>query len=291
MAANVIKAGSPISFAVVPGQGGWPSTAHHVTLHVFDEKQVEVWTGASIAWADFVTAQGATFPDDASELPAEATNGYRIYGIVARTALGGELWKQFYEVIVESGKQLRPFVNSFATWGELMLAMRAMPASASLQCGSNCTTTPGSVGPGGEGNPNMVAAFITAFHNIANVNVDFCPPNARVRYHDQSRMWDHEGIFDDMSSAIRSTRQLTPELWEKLKPWQREALIRAQVIEANFLLSGLTPEKQRLSGLLSHSAGESAFFFRTSKPLDLSVCRDTAKALKGIITYVARIGG
>lgn len=290
MAANIIKAGTPITFAAVPGQAGWPATADRVSLEVFDDKQQSVWQGTDVPWVDFVTAGGITFPAVASQLAADQTSGYRIYGMFVRNSMGGVLWKQFYEVIVEASNQLRPLVNSFATWGQLMLVQRTMPNMTGFQC---CTSLSGAgaVGEAGESNAQLVAALITAWHNIAQVNVNFCPPNDRVRYHDQSHMWDHEGIFDTLGTLIRSTRQLTPELWEKIKPWQRDALIRAQLIEANYLLSGNTPEKQRISGLLSHSAGESAHFYRTSKPLDLPVSRETAKSLKGIITYVARIGG
>lgn len=289
MTANVIKSGNPITFAVVPGMNGMPATAHHLDLFVYDDKQEVVWlSGVSpVLWADAV-ASGVVFPGAASTITEG--NAYRIFGYVIVSAEGVPLWKVYHEVIVESSNQLRPLENSFGTWGELILESRTIAGATAFAC---CTVmgVPDKPGPGGEGNAALVAAFINAYHNIGYVNVDFCPPRSRGRWISQSHMWDGEGIFESDIGRITSTRQLTQELWDKLKLDQRQKLIRAQVIEANFLLSGNTPEKQRLSGLLSHSAGESAHFYRTSKPLELPVCRATANALKGIITYVTRIGG
>lgn len=289
MTANVIKAGNPITFAVVPGQSGMPNSATTVHLEVFNEKRESVWHSETpLAW-NAVTTNGATFPKEASADVVEGS-GYRIFGIFTLGDQGQETGKIFYEVIVESSNQLQPLVNSFASWGELIMVSRTLAGMTAFSC---CTFTGAAdtTGIGGEGNAPLLAALINAYHNIGYVNVDFCPPRHRSRYHSQSHMWDHEGIFESDIDRVVSTRQLTPELWAKLRPDQREKLIRAQVIEANFLMSGNTPEKQRLAGLLSHSAGESAHFYRTSKPLELPVCRATANALKGIITYVARIGG
>lgn len=292
MTANVIKSGTAITFAVVAGENGAPVTAQEVDLVVYDDKRTVLWQSVSpVVWADAL-ASGVTFPAAASEITADQE--YRIFGIVYRGAgITRPVTGQFYtEIIVESGNRLRPLENSFATWGQLMLEMRNVTGAKGFNCCAIGESEDGSsVGPAGESNPLLMSAFINAYHNIGYVTVDFFPPRHRARWRPQDRMWDGDGIFDPEVRKVHSTRQLTPELWAELQPWQREALIRAQVIEANFLLSGNTVEKQRYSGLMSHSAGESAHFYRAGRPLELPVCRAAANALKGIITYVTRIGG
>ena len=77
------------------------------------------------------------------------------------------------------------------------------------------------------------------------------------------------------------------ELLEAYDARQWSSLKRAQVIEANFLLGGNPVEDRRRMGLISDSTGESAHFFRTSKPLILAVSRECAQTLRGIIDYSA----
>lgn len=284
MTATVIKTGTAITFAVTSGENGAPVSADTVELSVLNDTRQIVWEApAPIAWADAV-ANGVTFPEDATDEPEQA---YRLFRLRYMNGVT-EVISTYYEVIIEPAVVLQPFKNSFATYGQLSLVARTISGLTGFQC---CSAGGGSLSPSGDGNPTLTAAYINAFHNIGYVTVDFYPPKHRARWRDQSRMWDGDGIFDPDVAKVSSTRQLTPELWAELKPWQQEALIRAQVIEANFLLSGNTVEKQRYSGLLSHSAGESAHFYRSFKPFEGPVSKATLNALKGIVTYVTRIGG
>lgn len=286
MAATVIKRGMPVTFAVVPGENGAPEEAVSVSLAVADGNGLLTWMGTNpVLWADALV-DGVTFPSEASIIDGD--QAWRMYGLVFNMASGQPV-RVTNEVIIEHGAALIPLRNSFANYGELALVARTISNATGMKC---CSVGDSSnLGPFGDGNPTLVAAYINAFHNIGYVSVDFFPPRHRARWRDQSRMWDGDGIFDPDTAKVKSTRQLTPELWEELEPWQREALIRAQVIEANYLLSGNTVEKQRYSGLLSHSAGESAHFYRSSKPFEAPICKEAMKALKGIVSYVTRIGG
>lgn len=208
-----------------------------------------------VAWLSSVpidiAGQTVTFPAEASAISNPNAFAY----FVVKYLKDGEVIKEDrHEVIIESQDLLRVLDNSFGTWGDLSLAARYMV----------------NIVPFNLSEPDQQkAALIQAYHNIGDVDVD----------------------FESDLERIRSTRQLKPETWARIHQDKKDSLIKAQIIEANFLLSGLTPEKQRLSGLLSHSAGESAHFYRTTKPLELPVCRATALALKGIISYVTRIAG
>ncbi|ATW57951.1 hypothetical protein CNR34_00018 [Pseudomonas phage nickie] len=260
--ADVLKSGSALTLPLAE------SDADAVSL------TVEI-AGAVVWGPTQLNIQGntVTFPAEASVITETSAFAYFV---VKYTKAGEVIKEDRNEVIIESQDLLRVLDNSFGTWADLSLAARYMV----------------NIVPFNLSEPDQQkAALIQAYHNIGDVHVDFCPPHRRARYQPQNRMWDDTGIFESNLERIYSTRQLKPETWARVHQDKKDSLIKAQIIEANFLLSGLTPEKQRLSGLLSHSAGESAHFYRTTKPLELPVCRATALALKGIISYVTRIAG
>lgn len=70
----------------------------------------------------------------------------------------------------------------------------------------------------------------------------------------------------------------------------KRQLRQAQIIESDHLL-GINPvEDRRRMGILSDKSGETGHFFRTAKPLDLPVYRETARHLKGLIVNSLHVG-
>ena len=272
--ASVLKSGTAITFPVVASEGGFPESAFSVSKAV-SIGGVTVWEDpAKQDWQDAIDNR-VQFPGAASVVVG-SQQAFALFQISAWDEAGELLARVDNEVIIEASDLLRPLVNSFGTWGELTLKAHQRVDLRDY---------------GWAPDDQKKAALIQAYHNIGDVHVDFCPPRRRARWMNQSRMWDDTGIFESDIERIWSTRMLTDVTWGQLRSDIHERLVTAQLIEANFLLSGRTPEKQRLSGLLSHSAGESTHFYRTTKPLELPVCRATALALKGIISYVVRISG
>lgn len=261
--ADVLKSGSALVLPLKQDTGA-------------DSVSLSVEISGAVSWADATKqpiAANVTFPAAASVISGWGSFAY----FIVQYWNGDNLVStERAEVIIEAAEALRVLDNSFATWGDLQFAANYMVDIHPFKFASES---------------EQRAALIQAYHNIGDVQVDFCPPHRRARYWPQNRIWDDTGIFETDLDRIYSTRQLKEETWAKLKPIQKEKLIRAQIIEASFLLAGMTPEKQRLSGLLSHSAGESAHFYRTTKPLELPVCRAAALELKGVISYALRIGG
>lgn len=270
--AAVLRSGAAFTFPLPDEKVPALAATYDLVVKIGEEVLWESDAPASVA--DAVAAGGITFPEAASVIPG--VNAFARFKINFRNAAGLAIGGAIYEVIIEANDLLRPLTNSFATWDQFQLESQYMVGIAPYKFASE---------------EEQKAALINAYYAIGDVHVDFCPSYRRARYHDQSRMWDASGIFEGDIERIYSTRQLKEETWAKIPALSKEKLMRAQLIEANFLLSGLTPEKQRLSGLMSHSAGESAHFYRTTKPLELPVCRATALALKGIISYVVRIAG
>lgn len=100
--------------------------------------------------------------------------------------------------------------------------------------------------------------------------------------------------FDDLKGTDSydkgSTRELIDADLSRLAPKTYQRLLRAQVIEADYILGGNPIEARRRTGLISDSAGESAHFFRTSKPLNLPCCRAAIDELRGIVNWSVRLG-
>lgn len=266
---SVFKSGTAIVFPVEPGVGGFPSAAHSVLLSA--QKGSDIWNGpAPVLWADAV-ASGITFPAQVTTITE-----VRQFLVMTMTFLDDQqaiVGTLSQEAIIESENLLRPGINSFGTWGDLLLQTAGMAGLVGFKISSR---------------EEQTAALINAYYNIGMLNVDFNRPR-RKRYLDQNRINEDGYWVSSELAAISSTTKLTSELFAELTEQQRHQLLTAQIIEADYLLSGYTPEKQRLDGLLSHSAGESAHFYRTVKPLELPVSRKTAGALKGIVSYAVRI--
>lgn len=83
---------------------------------------------------------------------------------------------------------------------------------------------------------------------------------------------------------------LSPLDWPLLPKEFVESFSRAQILEANHILSFDTPESLRERGVLSYSSGEVKQFFRTQKPVELGVCKAALKAIGRYVEYSRRIG-
>lgn len=119
---------------------------------------------------------------------------------------------------------------------------------------------------------DLKAALVAAYENIGLVNTDF-------------------GVYDSTTAEYKtSTSDFTSADIDALTVRQRAVLARSQLVEANCLLGGNPIEDRRRAGLLSDSIGESAMFFRTTKPLELPIYRETALSLRGYIIWTKQIG-
>lgn len=87
------------------------------------------------------------------------------------------------------------------------------------------------------------------------------------------------------------TERVVPREWPVMEEGRwlsfpdrfRKALRRAQVQEANTLLSGESATSFRRMGILSKTTGESSATFMAGKPLDLGIARETLEHLTGFI--------
>jgi hypothetical protein len=74
---------------------------------------------------------------------------------------------------------------------------------------------------------------------------------------------------------------MTPEIWTIYPDYFKEALNRAQIIQANFLLTPNSAADRRRDGVFSEKIGESSIMFKNGvRPLDEdTVCRPAMNVL------------
>lgn len=258
---SVVKAGTSLSYAVEPGVNGQPMTAHTVSAEITVAGRTV--SAVSASYEDAVKPNGIQFPSSATAI--DSIREFALLEVRFWDADGEVIFAEKLELILESDVILRPGLNSFAPYEDLVLEGFNRADLAAFNSASK---------------EEKIAGLITAYYNIGRLGVSF-KGNARYR---------HPVLPADRIELVRSTQDLSATELTQLPAELRRQLMQAQLIEADDILGGNPIERQRLAGLLSHSAGESTHFYRTTKPLDLPVNRKTAQALWGIINYAVRIG-
>jgi hypothetical protein len=140
--------------------------------------------------------------------------------------------------------------NSFGTYAEILEELSMMPTLAQANGVDRLT---------------MKAAAIQAWYNVGRLTVEF-------------------------GNEIYTTLDFDEDVLSLLTATEVRKLRRAQLIETDFILGGNPVEQRRRLGLMSDSSGESAHFFRPSKPIELAICRDAAMELSPHVRYSAGVG-
>lgn len=257
---SVVKAGTALRYAIEPGVGGQPMTADSIrTIATIAGVEIHQNTVPySVA-----LVEGAVVPGSATLI-----TGRRAFVTVTYEFLdeqGALIAMLVEEIILESNNLLLPAENSFADYQELMLDSFDMTDLGTFRSATK---------------EEQLAALITAYYNIGSMSVSF--------FHHRD-IDDQTSISPELLMKISSTRLLDAATLQALKPSIRLQLKRSQLAEAESLLGGNPIERQRVLGLLSHSAGESTHFYRTTKPLELPISKRAAVELRGIINYALRI--
>lgn len=257
---SVVKSGTAIRYAIEPGVGSHPMTADSV-LVIATIAGVEVHN-AQVPFADAV-ADGITIPGSATAITERRAFVMMTYEFLDE--LGNLISMVAEELIIESENLLTVGENSFATYQQLVLDGFDMTDLSAFRDAAK---------------EEQVAALITAYYNIGSMRVTL------FKHRDVA---DQTLILDDVLPAISSTRSLRADVLAVLKPSVLLQLKRSQLAEANSILGGNPIERSRTLGLLSHSAGESTHFYRTTKPLELPISKRAAIELRGILNYALRI--
>ncbi|MFK3740962.1 hypothetical protein [Massilia sp. TN1-12] len=140
-----------------------------------------------------------------------------------------------------------------------------------------------------------IAALIDARAHI--VQLSFAPLNSNVNWGQDSLNYIPEGTYDtdyvgnsNMFLFNGNLDLLRPSQFAALPTRFVDALVKAQVAEADYILGGGDIEKKRQDGLVMDNIGESRQSFRQGKPLQLPVCRRALAYLSYFVTFAKRIG-
>lgn len=180
--------------------------------------------------------------------------------LIYATTDSGEIVVSFMYAI-EAVAILVEGVNSFQTYG-----------AAELLAGG----LPGLIGWGASDKDNRVNALIHARLQIARL---------RFRYLFDGYQDRVENIF-----GVSDLTLLTVDEWDSLPEEFKEALRRAQVIQASSVMGVGTIEQKRLAGLTEDTVGESTQRYSLSTPMRLPLHRDAYEELTKYLDRSITIG-
>lgn len=241
---NVLLTNQPVS-VTIPA----PSEATSYTWRVIDQNENLVTDGSPTPMAgesEVVISVAAI----ANTLSENELRSLRSVEVIFTTPAGAVLASDQY--IVEAEKTLVVNVNTFQTYGEATLGAYEL---FGLQ-GWNIATK-----------QDREMALVAARRNIAEL---------RFRY-----QFDAYQDVIDSSVGVSDLTLISQSRWDALPADFKQALKRAQILEADFLLTGgenAVDVKRRL-GIISETIGESSMFLRAAKPLEQAVCRRAMKEL------------
>lgn len=186
-----------------------------------------------------------------------AAGGYSIELFI--TVASGAVFVQEEIFLVKQVARLQFLVNSFQT--------RA-------QAAYTASTVPNLISWLGADKEDQEVALMEAYRRLILQNYFIPWPEVldlqnriapRYQSHITPRMWP----------------LMTPTLWEVYPDYFKEALNRAQVIQANFLLTSDPTADRRRGGVFSEKIGESSIMFKSGvRPLDEdTVCRPAMNVL------------
>jgi hypothetical protein len=199
-------------------------------------------------------------PADKNTLTAGAVRALRMVEVFFSSPTG--VRKVTVEYVIEAEHTLVVNVNTFQTYGEAVLG------------GYELFSLPGWAGAT---KIDRAAALVAARRNISQL---------RFRY-----------VFDAYQDRIENTfgvsdlTMIAKSTWDALPADFKEALKRAQIIEADYLLTGgdNAVDAKRRMGIISETVGESSMFLRAARPLEQAVCKRAMKELSKYIVNRVRI--
>lgn len=217
-----------------------------------------VMNGAGVVLADMLSISSGEPGTQMVAVPASANMlGARLRDVrVVRVRVERDEESQLFDVeyIVEAEEVLVEGVNSFQGYAAALLVSLDIP-------GINAW--------GDADKSQRIAALIEARRTLA-----------RYRF---SRIHTDQSI-DTQLSGVGNLLTLSQSEWCALPTGLKEALCRAQVIQANYLLGNREYETLRDNGVLSEKIGDSSVTFSETRPSSKGVDR---RAVAEISRYIA----
>lgn len=204
------------------------------------------------------TTVSVSVSGDINTLPSGESLGLRVVELYVKTDIG--TIKLEYGYFIEAEEVLAETVNSFQSYNAAMFLAYEMP---NIPGWNEATKS------------DRIAAMIAARRNIGRL---------RFRY-----VFDAYQNIVDNTMGIADLTLATAQQWNAMPKQFRDAVCRAQIAEADFLLGGQEYGDLRRAGLVSMTVGEAKQFFRPSKPFQGVVCERAMRELGKFVLFHTRI--
>lgn len=254
----------PVSFSA-PQLNGENITFTSATYTVSDELGTEITNG---------TIAGYTGGDIAFTIPGthnDVADGARKLRVVRVTCVGpnGNA-ERTYRYIVEDGVTLRRFEGSFQTLDEAYLTATELVDIPGWEAATDSAKQ---------------GAMREAYNQMCRLRYRFLSEEDGL---DQLAV-TYRQSDDRLYTYVSDMNRITQNDWDDFTDGFKDALMKAQIVEADQLLAGDPVRKKRLDGIVSETIGESKMFFNARPPLSLPVSRRTLDILAGFFYFNNRI--
>lgn len=228
-----------------------------ITCRITDASGVEVATGVpvSVAYGAYLVET----PSVANQL-GTLRRDIRVVEIEITNVDGVKSVRSF-EYLIESADVLAEGENSFQTYPSAILASLSVSSLSAWNESSK---------------DDRITALIDA---------RLCFGPLRFRY-----AFDDNKSVDLQSESLGNITTITPSQWHALPADFKAAVCRAQVMQADYLLSRDTRTDARAAGLLSQTIGESSETYAKGKPIAASsvLCQRAMRELSRFLSSANR---
>ena len=251
---DIYKSGAEVNvnqaFVNYDGDQIYPTS---ISYRVEDEDGVEIVADTAHTFDPDDTEMSIVIAGADNTLDIEDWTKMRV--VIITLVADGHDYEHVQRYIVRQGSRLAECLNSLLTYNSVL--MRAF----------DITQTPGwDIAD----EDTRQTALIEAYENIG-----------KIKFNGDAFYGDSEGFYIG-GLADTEINNLSEAFVEALK--------RAQILEADYLLGSETVEDKRRGGLMSETVGESSNMFRPGKPIVLPVSNRAMKALAGYILLGRRVG-
>jgi len=239
------------------GQTIYPDSASY---RVEDEDGVEIVADTAITYDPDDTDVQLVIDAAHNTLAVDDWTKMRV--VIITFVLDGHDFTFTHRYIVRQGERLSEWDNSFQTYNSAVMKAFDVTSTEGWDYSSE---------------ENRQTALIEAFENIGMLRFS------------GSAIWSSEDSITTVGGLYGANSDiqlgsLTTDEINELPSHFIETLKKAQVVEADFLLGGITVEDKRRSGLMSETIGESSAMFRPGKPLIFPVSNRTLRVLTGYLS-------
>lgn len=251
-----------------------------VSYHVADEAGVQVLSTTALDdFAPDSPSADIVVPAENNTLSGGALRGLRSVQLQCVTDDGNTINLQAAYALA-AGDPLVVGTNSFCTFVQAEFAAMSIPSLDSWKNASD---------------DDKLAALMDARAHI--VQLSFAPLNSNVNWGQDSLNYIPEGTYttdyvgnSNMFLFNGNLDLLRADQFASLPTRFVNALVKAQIVEADYILGGGDVEKKRQDGLIMDNIGESRQMFRQGKPLSLPVSRRALAFLSYYVIFAKRIG-